>query len=110
MTEPVGKGKGGRDVYLGDIWPTSDEIQALLKYAMKGKAFRANYAKVATDPGKLWKKSRGERQCLHLACQHLHCRAAVFAHFLWMQELKTLVEWALKAKMMPNFPRSWRRA
>jgi aconitate hydratase len=34
-------------VYLGDIWPTSDEIQALLKYAMKGKAFRANYAKVA---------------------------------------------------------------
>ena len=59
MTEPVGKGKGGRDVYLGDIWPTSDEIQALLKYAMKGKAFRANYAKVATDPGKLWKKIKG---------------------------------------------------
>jgi aconitate hydratase len=59
MTEPVGKGKGGRDVYLGDIWPTSDEIQALLKYAMKGKAFRANYAKVATDPGKLWNKIKG---------------------------------------------------
>ena len=26
MTEPVGKGKGGRDVWLGDIWPTSTEI------------------------------------------------------------------------------------
>jgi aconitate hydratase len=59
MTEPVGKGKGGKDVYLGDIWPTSDEIQKLLKYAMKGKAFRENYAKVATEPGKLWERIEG---------------------------------------------------
>lgn len=56
MTEPVGKGKGGKDIYLGDIWPTSDEVHALLKFAMNGKAFRENYAKVATDPGKLWEK------------------------------------------------------
>lgn len=59
MTQPVGKGKGGKDVYLGDIWPTSDEIQKLLKYAMKGKAFRANYSKIATEPGKLWEKIEG---------------------------------------------------
>ncbi|MCL4769391.1 MAG: aconitate hydratase AcnA [Burkholderiaceae bacterium] len=59
MTEPVGQGKGGRDVYLGDIWPTSEEIHRLLKFAMKGKAFRENYAKVATDPGTLWKKIKG---------------------------------------------------
>ncbi len=63
MTEPVGKGKGKdgklRDVYLGDIWPSSDEINALMKYAMNGKAFRANYAKVKTEPGKLWEKIRG---------------------------------------------------
>ncbi|RQO78814.1 aconitate hydratase [Acidovorax sp. FJL06] len=59
MTEPVGKGKGGRDVYLGDIWPSSDEVHALLKFAMNGKAFRENYAKVASDPGKLWKKIQG---------------------------------------------------
>jgi aconitate hydratase len=59
MTEPVGKGKGGKDIYLGDIWPTSDEVHALLKFAMNGKAFRANYAKVATDPGKLWEKIKG---------------------------------------------------
>ena len=59
MTEPVGKGKGGKDVYLGDIWPTSDEIYKLLKYAMKGKAFRENYAKVKTEPGALWDKIKG---------------------------------------------------
>ena len=59
MTQPVGKGKGGKDVYLGDIWPSSDEIYALLKYAMNGKAFRKNYAKIATEPGKLWDKIKG---------------------------------------------------
>jgi aconitate hydratase len=59
MTEPVGKGKGGRDIYLGDIWPSSDEIYALLKYAMNGKAYRENYEKVTSDPGKLWQKING---------------------------------------------------
>ena len=59
MTEPVGKGKGGKDVYLGDIWPSSEEIHALLKYAMKGKAFAANYAKVKSEPGKLWEHIKG---------------------------------------------------
>lgn len=59
MTQPVGQGKGGKDVYLGDIWPSSDEIHKLMKYAMKGKAFRENYAKVASQPGKLWEKVAG---------------------------------------------------
>ena len=59
MTEPVGKGHKGRDIYLGDIWPTSDEIARLMKYAMNGKAFRANYAKVKSEPGKLWQKIKG---------------------------------------------------
>ena len=52
MTEPVGKGTDGKDVWLGDIWPTSDEIHKLMKYAMNGKAFRDNYAKVKTEPGR----------------------------------------------------------
>ncbi len=59
MTQPVGKGKKGRDVYLGDIWPTSEEIHALMRHAMNPKAFRANYEKVQAKPGKLWKKIEG---------------------------------------------------
>ena len=59
MTEPVGKGRNGRDVFLGDIWPTTDEVQKLMKYAMNGKAFRANYEKVSAEPGKLWEKIKG---------------------------------------------------
>ncbi|MEJ6024020.1 aconitate hydratase [Ramlibacter sp. PS4R-6] len=54
MTEPVGKGTGGKDVWLGDIWPASEEIHKLLKYAMDGKAFQANYGNVKSKPGKLW--------------------------------------------------------
>jgi aconitate hydratase len=56
MTEPLGKGSKGEDVYIGDVWPTSDEIHALMKHAMDPKAFAANYGKVRTEPGDLWKQ------------------------------------------------------
>ena len=59
MSEPVGKGKKGRDVFLGDIWPTSDEIHKLMKFAMNGKAFRESYDKVESNPGKLWGQVKG---------------------------------------------------
>ncbi len=58
MTEPVGRGKNG-DVYLGDIWPTSDEINDLIKYALDPAVFKANYAQVKDNPGKLWEKVKG---------------------------------------------------
>jgi aconitate hydratase len=54
MTQPVGKGKNGKDVYLGDIWPTSQEIGKLMKFAMNSKVFKSNYADVKGNPGKLW--------------------------------------------------------
>nr|WP_198981780.1 aconitate hydratase AcnA [Herbaspirillum sp. ASV7] len=59
MTEPVGKGKGGKDIYLGDIWPTSQEIEKLLKFAMNAKTFKENYADVKGAPGKLWEAIKG---------------------------------------------------
>ncbi len=59
MTEPVGKGNGGRDIYLGDIWPSSEEVHALLRFALDADAFRTNYAQL-TKPGDLWSKIEGE--------------------------------------------------
>ncbi|WP_374433954.1 aconitate hydratase AcnA [Inhella sp.] len=59
MTQPVGKGKGGKDVFLGDIWPTSDEVYKLMKHAMNAKAFKENYDKVKNKPGKLWDAIKG---------------------------------------------------
>jgi aconitate hydratase len=59
MTQPVGTGKGGKPVYLGDIWPSGDEIHALMKSAMNGKAYRENYARVKSEPGALWERIPG---------------------------------------------------
>jgi len=56
MSEPLGKGSGGKDVWIGDVWPSSDEIYALMKYAMDPVAYQSNYGKVKSDPGELWNK------------------------------------------------------
>jgi len=58
MTEPVGRGKKG-DVWLGDIWPSTKEVDDLLKSAMDPHEFRGNYSQVKTDPGKLWENIKG---------------------------------------------------
>ena len=58
MTEPVGRVKG-KDIFLGDIWPTSAEIQKLMKFAMNSKTFKDNYADVKGAPGKLWEGIQG---------------------------------------------------
>ncbi len=58
-TQPLGHNAQGQSVYLKDVWPTSDDIAALMRFAMNGKAFRDNYAKVKTEPGALWQGIHG---------------------------------------------------
>jgi len=55
MTQPIGKDKKGKDVYIGDVWPTTEEVNALLSSAMNGKTFRKLYGKLTTE-GDLWSK------------------------------------------------------
>ncbi len=55
MTEPLGKGKKGEDVWIGDVWPTSQEIDDGMKFAMDPKTFRALYGNVA-DANPMWKR------------------------------------------------------
>ena len=55
MTEPLGTGSGGRQVWIGDVWPSSAEVQALMKLAMDPGSYIANYRKL-TRPGDLWSK------------------------------------------------------
>ncbi|BAL97170.1 aconitate hydratase AcnA [Rubrivivax gelatinosus] len=59
MTEPVGTAHDGREIWLGDIWPTSDEVAALMRSAMDGPAYRRNYARVQAEPGALWQQIAG---------------------------------------------------
>ena len=44
---------------LGDIWPSTEEIDALLKFALDPKAFQANYGQVKSNPGELWEHIKG---------------------------------------------------
>jgi aconitate hydratase len=43
---PIGKGEGGRDVYLRDIWPTPQEVSEALRVAVREEMFRSRYAAV----------------------------------------------------------------
>jgi aconitate hydratase len=49
MTEPLGKDAKGNDVFIGDVWPTSDEIHALMKHAMDAKTFKRLYGDLTKD-------------------------------------------------------------
>lgn len=49
MTEPLGVGKDGKPVWLGDIWPSNEEINALMKFAKNAKTFRKLYSDLTKD-------------------------------------------------------------
>jgi aconitate hydratase A / 2-methylisocitrate dehydratase len=43
-TEPLGRGRDGRDVYLRDIWPSLEEIRGLMEKAMDPEMYKKNYS------------------------------------------------------------------
>ncbi len=49
-TEPLGMGKNGKPVFLKDVWPTSKEIDAVLKSSLTPAQYRARYADVYKGP------------------------------------------------------------
>ena len=54
MSEPIGKGKNGEDVWIGDIWPTAEEIQSGMNHALDPKTYRELYGDVA-NANPMWK-------------------------------------------------------
>jgi aconitate hydratase len=54
-TEPLGIGKDNQPICLKDIWPSSAEIHALLKFATNADTFRRLYSNLTKDHG-LWNK------------------------------------------------------
>jgi len=45
-SEPIGKSKDGKDVFLKDIWPSSKEIQDAIAQAVTADLFKKSYADV----------------------------------------------------------------
>ena len=46
--EPLGQGKDGEDVFLRDLWPTSQEVAETVGRAIEGSMFERTYADVFT--------------------------------------------------------------
>ena len=46
--EPLGQGTGGEDVFLRDLWPTSQEVAETVGRAIEGSMFQRTYADVFT--------------------------------------------------------------
>jgi aconitate hydratase len=51
--EPIGKGNDGADVYLKDIWPTSQEVGAVISAATDAATYRRLYSDF-TSENPLW--------------------------------------------------------
>src|SRR6204780_1397964 len=48
VNESLGKDKGGKPVYLRDIWPTPAEVEATMRSSVSSEMFRKEYADVYT--------------------------------------------------------------
>jgi aconitate hydratase len=48
LTEPIGVGSGGEDVFLSDIWPTPEDVRATVAGSIGEAMFRETYADVFT--------------------------------------------------------------
>ena len=59
MEEPIGQDAKGNDVWIGDIWPSNEDVAKLLPKAMKPKAYRDNYKQIKSNPGELWTRIEG---------------------------------------------------
>jgi aconitate hydratase len=53
MTEPLGIGKEGKPVYIGDVWPSPQEVADALQYATDPRVFRRLYSDFTKDNA-LW--------------------------------------------------------
>ena len=49
QNDPIGQDKDGNDVFFKDIWPTTEEVQAVVKSTVTPELFRKEYARVFTE-------------------------------------------------------------
>ncbi len=50
ITEPIGQGSDGRDVYLRDIWPDPSEVAAIVSRSIDAEQFTEQYSTVFEGP------------------------------------------------------------
>ncbi len=55
--EPLGQDPAGKDVYLRDIWPSTEEVEAVVKKSVRSEMFRKEYA-TALEGDAMWKSMK----------------------------------------------------
>lgn len=53
VTEPIGKGSDGKDVYLKEIWPSAEEVRETIASSIEPEMFTEQYGE-AVKGNKLW--------------------------------------------------------
>jgi aconitate hydratase len=46
QNDPIGEDQSGKDVFLRDIWPTPEEVAAVVKRSVRGEMFEKQYAAI----------------------------------------------------------------
>jgi len=62
--QPLGTDKNGNDVYLRDLWPTSQEVQELVETAFDKSTFRRMYSDLG-DQNPLWSQIEGSEGAVY---------------------------------------------
>lgn len=57
--EPIGKDQAGHDVFLKDLWPSKEEVEAIIKTNVTAEMFRETYSKV-TEGSQMWRDLQSE--------------------------------------------------
>ena len=60
VEEPLGEDSDGEPVYLRDIWPTQEEVNAEIESAVESDMFRKSYGEVF-EGDENWNGARGPR-------------------------------------------------
>ncbi|MBI4873322.1 MAG: aconitate hydratase AcnA [Acidobacteria bacterium] len=56
-SDPIGQGSDGADVYLRDLWPSREEVEAVVKRSVKPEMFRKEYSQ-ALEGDAMWKSMK----------------------------------------------------
>ena len=55
VNDPLGQDPDGEDVYLRDIWPSQDEVNAAVESAVESDMFRRSYGDTLFEGDENWK-------------------------------------------------------
>ena len=63
-SQPLGKDKNGKEIYLKDIWPSNKEIEETLRNSLNAEMFINRYSNISEGPIQ-WQKIKTEKSSIY---------------------------------------------